>query len=131
MNSVVLIGRLTKDVEVRRTNTGKPVASFTIAVQRDKENTDFINCVAWNGTAELLEKYTSKGHRLCLEGRIQTRTYDANDGRKVYVTEVVAHRVELLESKSKDPRAEHPQQTDNTLGQHGTTWGWEDDDIQF
>ena len=99
MNSVNLIGRVTKDIELKVTQSGNSVTSFTLAVQRDKDNADFINCVAWNKTAEVLNNYVSKGHRIALNGRIQTRTYDDNNGRKVYVMEVVANRIHLLEKK--------------------------------
>lgn len=113
MNSVALIGRMTRDVELRRTNSGKAVASFTLAVNRDKETADFINCIAWNKTAEILAQYTSKGHKVGVEGRIQTRTYDDNNGKKVYVTEVVANRIELLESKPQEKQEE--KQVDNSF----------------
>lgn len=99
MNNVSLIGRITKDIELRKSTSGKSVTSFTLAVQRDKENADFINCVAWNGTADLLCRYAKKGHRIGLNGRIQTRKYEDNTGHKVYITEVIANSIELLEKK--------------------------------
>lgn len=101
MNTVNLIGRIVKDVELRQTQTGKSVVQFTLAVSRTKEETDFINCVAWNQTAELLATYTHKGSLIGIEGRIQTRNYDNNQGQKVYVTEVIANRIEFLEPRSK------------------------------
>ena len=101
MNYTVLTGRITKDIELRQTQTGKSVVQFTLAVSRTKEETDFINCVAWNQTAELLATYTHKGSLIGLEGRIQTRNYDNNQGQKVYVTEVIANRIEFLEPRSK------------------------------
>ena len=102
MNNVALIGRVTKGIELKKSATGKSVTNFTLAVRRDKENTDFINCVAWNGTADLLYNYVKKGHRIGLNGRLQTRKYEDNTGRKVYVTEVIANSVELLEKKETD-----------------------------
>lgn len=105
LNKVILIGRITKDVELRRTNSGTAVVSFTLAVnnrfvQKDgNESTDFISCVAWSNTAEIMEKYVKKGMLLAVEGRIQTRTYDNKEGNKVYVTEVVCNGVTMLESK--------------------------------
>jgi single-strand DNA-binding protein len=101
MNKVLLIGRLTKQAELRYTPNGKAVASFTVAVQRNKEEADFINCVAWNKTAENLANYTSKGSLIGVEGSIQTRSYKNNEGKTVYVTEVWAQSVEFLSSKGK------------------------------
>lgn len=105
MNKVILIGRLTKDPELRTTESNKSVSSFSLAVdsfRRDSQGenqADFINCVAWEGLAENLAKYMKKGSKIAVEGRIQTRSYDAKDGTKRYVTEVVATSIEFLESK--------------------------------
>lgn len=105
MNKIILMGRLTKDPEVKYTNTGKAVAQFTLAVNRPIKNAegnyeaDFINIVAWNQTAEVVGNYVHKGQRLLVEGRLQIRTYDANDGSKRYVTEVVASNIEFIEKK--------------------------------
>lgn len=101
MNSVFLIGRLTKDAEVRiGTGNGMTVAKITLAVERlskDKEKTaDFINCVAFGKTAEVLEMYTGKGKMLAVQGRIQTGSYE-KDGKKVYKTEVVVDKIKLIE----------------------------------
>ena len=98
MNSVCLSGRLTKDIEIRVTPRGKKTASFTLAVRRDKDNTDFINCVAWEKTAEILAQYTSKGSLINAVGRINTRNYESN-GKKVYVTEVIVSQIELCGGK--------------------------------
>ena len=105
INKVILVGRLTRDVEVRKTGSGLSVASFTVAVSRrfarqDAQNNnqpsaDFISCVAWRQAADFLGNYGKKGTLIGVEGRIQTRSYDGNDGRKVYVTEVVCDTVEL------------------------------------
>jgi single-strand DNA-binding protein len=107
MNRVTLVGRLTKDVEVKKTQSDLSVASFTVAVDRrkskDQEDTaDFISCVAWRQQAEFLGNYARKGNRIGVDGRIQTRSYDDKDGKKVYVTEVVCDNVELLTSKSEN-----------------------------
>jgi single-strand DNA-binding protein len=105
MNKVILIGNLTKEVEVRYTQTNNTmVASFSIAVSRkfkkDGEQTaDFINVVAWGKTAEFVSKYFSKGLKIAIVGRIQTRTYDDDKGVKHYITEVVAEEVEFVEKK--------------------------------
>lgn len=106
INRVILTGRLTKDPELRKTQTGKSVANFTVAVDRmrrkDQEvaDTDFISCQAWNKTAEYIGNYAKKGTLIGVDGRIQTRNYDNASGQKVYVTEVVCDSVQLLESKS-------------------------------
>lgn len=104
-NIAVLIGRPTKDIELRTTQSGISVASFTLAVDRDsskqKDEADFVPCVAWNRTAEILSQYAGKGRLICVEGRIQTRNYDNKEGQRVYVTEVVAENVKLLPSGQK------------------------------
>lgn len=104
-NIAVLIGRPTKDIELRTTQSGISVASFTLAVDRDhskqKDEADFIACVAWNKTAEILSQYAGKGRLICVEGRIQTRNYDNKEGQRVYVTEVVVERLKLLPSGQK------------------------------
>ncbi len=107
MNKVVLIGRLTKDPELRYTTSNVAAASFTLAVNRTFQNqngvreADFINIVMWRKQAETAKKYLSKGSLIAVEGRIQTRNYDGADGKKVYVTEVVADNFEFLESKGQ------------------------------
>ncbi|MGI6511908.1 MAG: single-stranded DNA-binding protein [Catenisphaera adipataccumulans] len=105
VNRVVLIGRLTRDLELRRTQSGTSVLSFTLAVGRrspqpGQPDADFINCVAWSKTAELMAQYLHKGSMCAVEGRIQTRNYENNQGQRVYVTEVVAESVQFLDSRS-------------------------------
>ena len=104
MNSVVLIGRLTKDVDLRYSNNQTAVGRFTSAVDRhDKDkNCDFINCIVFGKSAENLEKYVKKGNKVAISGRIQTGSYTNKDGNKVYTTDVVAERVEFVESKQKE-----------------------------
>ena len=105
MNKVILIGRLTKDVDVKQTSNGTSVANFTLAVNRDFKNAegkydaDFISCFAFKNTAEIISKYVHKGDRLGIAGRISTRKYEGNDGRMVYVTEVKVDDFEFLEPK--------------------------------
>ncbi|MCI9292974.1 MAG: single-stranded DNA-binding protein [Erysipelotrichaceae bacterium] len=106
INRVVLVGRITKDPELRKTQSGASVVSFTLACNRRNKqegqpDADFINCQAWGKTAEVICQYVFKGHLLGLEGRIQTRSYDDKDGKRVYVTEVVADSVQFLESKKQ------------------------------
>lgn len=103
INRVVLVGRLTRDPMLRKTQTGKSVASFTVAVNRrfgQNEQADFISCVAWEKTAEILTQYTKKGSLIALEGRIQSSSYDDKDGKRVYKQDVVCDNLQLLESKS-------------------------------
>lgn len=108
MNIAVLQGRLTKDVEVRYTDTGKVVANFTLAVNRpftDKDGqreADFIPIVLWNKTAEVAGNNIHKGDRLLVEGRIQVRNYTDKNGVKRYITEVVGDRIEFIEYKQKN-----------------------------
>lgn len=102
INKAILMGRLTRDPELRHTGSGTPVCSFSIAVDNgygDNRSTDFINCVAWNKTAEFVEKYFTKGRMIIVVGRIQTRTWEGQDGKKNYATEVVASEVSFGESK--------------------------------
>jgi single-strand DNA-binding protein len=102
MNNVTLLGRLTKDPDMRYTTGGTSVCTFTLAVDRfKKDEADFINIVTWNKTADLCEKYLAKGRLVALVGRIQTRNYEGTDGKKVYVTEVVADQVKFLPNGQK------------------------------
>ncbi len=102
MNKAIIIGRLTRDPEMRTTGSGINSTSFTVAVSRNYANqngereTDFINCVAWRKQAENISKYCTKGTQVAVEGRIQTRSYDAQDGTKRYVTEIIADNVTFL-----------------------------------
>ena len=105
MNHWTGIGRLTRDPEVRYTQSGKACAKFTLAVDRRRggdgnQQADFIQCVAWEKTAEVISQYCTKGKKIAVEGRIQTRSYDGNDGAKRYVTEVVVQSMEFCDSKS-------------------------------
>lgn len=120
INKVLLIGRLTRDPEVRTTPSGVTVASFTLAINRNFKNqegnydADFINISVFNKQAENIGKYVSKGSLIGCEGRIQTRSYDGQDGNKRYVTEVVAEHVEFLSSIN------HKHEIDNTQNQEIT-----------
>jgi len=97
LNSVVLIGRLTADPELRKTNNGISVTTFTLAVDRiGRGEADFIRCVCWRGTAEAVANHMSKGRMVAVEGRIQVRPWETDDGNKRTTTEVIAHRVQFL-----------------------------------
>ena len=102
INKAIIMGRLTRDPELRHTGSGTPVCSFTVAVDNgyaENRHADFINCVAWNKTAEFVSKYFTKGRMIIVIGRIATRTWEGQDGKKNYVTEVVANEVSFGESK--------------------------------
>jgi single-strand DNA-binding protein len=129
MNKVSLIGRLTKDVEVRYTQTTNTmVANFTLAVKRrmakeGEQQADFINCIAWGKTAEFVSKYFKKGNQLGACGRIQTRTWEDN-GQKHYATEVIVEEIYFTESKKDEP-------TDVTSDIYEGTMTAEDTDLPF
>lgn len=115
MNSICLVGRLTKDVELRYTPSNVAVATFTLAVNRTFKNengereADFINCVMWRQQAENLANWAKKGALIGITGRIQTRSYDNQQGQRVYVTEVVAENFQLLESKGQGNQGQQRQ----------------------
>ena len=108
MNKAILIGNLTKDPQVNKTQSGLSVVKFTLAVTKrmseGKEHTDFIPCVAWRQTADIISQYTAKGSKIAVEGEITTGSYDdKTTGKKVYTTDVTVDRVELLtKSEKKD-----------------------------
>jgi single-strand DNA-binding protein len=108
INNVTLVGRLTKEVDLRFTQNGKAVANGTLAVNRPFKNAngeteaDFINIVIWGKPAENTANYTNKGSLIGVTGRIQTRNYENNEGKRVYVTEVVADSVQFLDTKKKE-----------------------------
>ena len=107
MNKIILIGRMTKNAEVRYTQSNKAVAQFSLAVNRPgNKETDFINIIAWDKLGEIVQKYTHKGSLIAVEGRLQTRTYEDNNGNKKYITEVVANNINLLEPKNKQKQTE-------------------------
>lgn len=125
MNKVILMGRLTKDPEIRYTQNNTPVCNFTLAVDRrfskDKQ-ADFISCQAWQKTAEFISKYFQKGSMIAVVGRIQTRTWEDSEGKKRYITEVIVDEAYFTGSKSKT-------ETDKATD----TWppDYEDDDLPF
>ena len=112
LNRVILIGRLTRDPELRYTPSGVAVAQFTVAVdrpfssQKDEKETDFIPIVTWRQLAEACAEYLKKGRLVAVEGRIQVRSYENNQGKRVYVTEVVADNVRFLESAQRNEQRE-------------------------
>lgn len=121
MNKVILVGRISSEIELRYTSSNVPVASFSLAVNRPHTNAegereaDFINIVVWRKPAENLKDYMSKGSRIGVEGSIQTRSYEDNNGNKRYVTEVVASSVEFLESKKQTTEKEETHNEQQSL----------------
>ena len=121
MNKVFLIGRLTRDPELRYTGSNTPVATFSLAVNRNFTNqagereADFINIVVWRKQAENVKNYLSQGSQVAIDGRIQTRSYDDNNGQKRYVTEVVADNVEFLGSKGSN--SQNQSQSSNEMSE--------------
>lgn len=126
INKAVIIGRSTKDAEIRSTSTGKLVASFTLAVDRDYKNAqgerdaDFIPCVAWGKLAEICERYITKGKQVAVAGRIQTRNYEDRNGQRRYITEVIVSDLQLLGSRQEQqdqdaPRGFEPMEYDDSF----------------
>lgn len=118
MNKVILMGRLTRDPDVRTTQGGKTVARMTLAVDRRKgadgqKEADFLALIAWEKIAEIADNYLHKGSKILVEGRLQSRSYDAQDGSKRYVTEVIVSNLEFCESRK--------QEAAGPAGQFGTT----------
>jgi single-strand DNA-binding protein len=119
MNRVVLVGRLTKDPELKYTPNGVATASFTLAVNRSFTNSsgereaDFINCQVWRKPAENVANYLKKGSLAGVDGRIQTRNFEGQDGKRVYMTEVVAESVQFLEPKNNQSGNQGQSQNNN------------------
>lgn len=126
LNVITIMGRLTHDPELRRTNSGKPVASFTLAVDRDyapdgqERETDFIDCVAWNGTAEFAQKYFTKGSMMVVRGRLQLRSWTDKEGNKRRTAEVLAENLYFGEPRKTQ---EGSNQTQSQNGYPGSTGG--------
>ncbi len=144
VNNVVLVGRITRDPELRHSASGSAVCSFSLAINRNFKNqageyeADFVNCVAFNQTANLMEQYVNKGQLISVQGRLQSRSYDDNTGRKVYVTEVVCNTVSFLESKrSMDNSNNVPDmsspapQTNQSFDAQDIDVSIDDDDLPF
>lgn len=131
MNKAILIGRLTKDPEIRMTNSGNTVATFGLATNRNYKNadgerlSDFHNIVVWNKLADLIGKYCFKGDMVSITGEIQTRSYEARDGSKRYITEIIAYEVEFL-----TPKKSHQTRTSDGGVPEGFT-EIDDEDLPF
>lgn len=146
LNRVTLVGRITKDPEIRHTQSGVAVSTFTIAVSRPYTNqsgekeADFIQCVVWRKQAENMSKYVTKGSLLGIDGRIQTRSYDAQDGSKRYITEIVCDNVTYLDTRNTSENDNDEYQYDDsysqvekeeTVAQKSDKVDFSDDDLPF
>ena len=143
LNRALLVGRLTRDPELRRTGSGKAVASFTLAVNRnfktgDGQEADFINIVTWGKVAENTANYCSKGSLVSVDGRLQTRNYENNQWQKIYVTEVIADSVQFIQTNRNNNTATAAQAPTNSYVPNEPIQQFEDeglvmeeDDIQF
>ncbi|QDX91101.1 single-stranded DNA-binding protein (plasmid) [Brevibacillus laterosporus] len=137
LNRVILIGNLTKDPELRYTPNGVAVATFTLAINRPysgsngEKETDFINIVAWRQLADLCANYLAKGKKAAVEGRLQTRSYDNKEGKKVYVTEVVADNVQFLSSQGSQASGSSGNNNSDPFAESGKPINISDDDLPF
>lgn len=137
LNSVVLVGRLTKDPELRYTPSNQAVATFSLAVNRPFKNqngereADFINCVIWRQQAENLANWAKKGALIGITGRIQTRGYENQQGQRVYVTEVVADNFQLLESRKDRETGQSQGYGQPDFGRQAEPMDISDDDLPF
>lgn len=141
INNITLVGRLTKDADLRYTSDGTATGTFTLAVNRPFKNAqgeqeaDFINCVIWRKSAENFVNFTRKGSLVGITGRIQTRNYENKEGQRVYVTEVVADNFALLEKKSDNAQQSQPRQTNqrqsDPFASHGEPFSVTDDMLPF
>ena len=137
INNVVLIGRLTRDVELRYTPSNIANATFNLAVNRNFKNAagdreaDFINCVMWRQQAENLANWTKKGMLIGITGRIQTRSYENQQGQRIYVTEVVAENFQLLESRNSQQQTNQSGNSSNSYFGNANKMDISDDDLPF
>ena len=140
LNKVILMGNLTKDPELRYTATNVPVCSFTIAVTRsfakpgEERQADFINCVAWRQTGEFISKYFTKGRKIAVSGALQTRTWDDQEGKRHFATEVVVDEAHFTDSKKDSEGESRPANAfgrENSQNIEGFTPIDSDDDLPF
>lgn len=139
MNVVILTGNIGNEIDLRTTPSDKKVCSFSLAVRESKDETIWVNIVAWNKTAEILDKYAHKGSKIAVNGRLSIRNYNDKEGNKKYVTEVIANSVELLDSKgsnNSDGSYKTKPQSANVEYSKGTTENFEaisdtDDSLPF
>jgi single-strand DNA-binding protein len=136
MNITMLVGRLTKDSELRFTENEKKVGNFTLAINRDYKNTngeyetDFINCVVFGEQAETLNKYTQKGDLIGVQGRLQTRNYEDKEGKKHYITEVLVNKVQFLSTKNSQKNENNVESSDPYV-EMGNKVAFDEDSLPF
>lgn len=136
MNNVQLIGRLTRDIDLRKTPQGDSVGRFTLAVDRKFKNkqgeyeTDFINCQIWRQAADTLARYAHKGTKIAVDGNIRTGSYENQQGQKVYTTEVVVNNFYFVESRQQQ-QEQTPVQQDSPFSNFGTQVDISEDDLPF
>ena len=134
LNHITIAGRLTKDPEIRRTQAGTPVASFTLACERDfkaqdgSKETDFLDCVAWRSKAEFIGKYFTKGRAVCVSGRLQIRNWEANDGTKRRSAEIEVEQVYFADAKASGPAGTEYELRQTPLGKPDEDYPVIDDD---
>ena len=144
MNKVCLTGRVTKNIELKYTQNNIAITNFTLAVTRKFKNqngeyeSDFINCIAYKSTAELLSKYVEKGDLLGIDGRIRTRNYEDKDGKRVYVTEIIVDSMDFLQAKKEEKSPVENEKSpvksglnDDVFSEFGSSIEITDDDIAF
>ncbi|HFH6673907.1 TPA: single-stranded DNA-binding protein [Streptococcus agalactiae] len=137
INNIVLVGRMTKDAELRYTPSNQAVATFSLAVNRNFKNqsgereADFINCVIWRQKAENLANWAKKGALVGITGRIQTRNYENQQGQRIYVTEVVAENFQLLESRNSQQQTNQSGNSSNSYFGNANKMDISDDDLPF
>ena len=140
LNNVVLIGRIVNDLEIKKTGSGKSVLKFRVAVNRkfNKDEADFINCIAWDKTADFMSNYLNKGSLVSIEGRIETGNYKDKDGKTIYTTDVVVDRLQALESRKQREEYQnnnHYQNNDsstkNSVSDNEPTLDITSDDLPF
>ncbi|CNC36533.1 prophage LambdaSa1%2C single-strand binding protein [Streptococcus agalactiae] len=137
INNIVLVGRMTKDAELRYTPSNQAVATFSLAVNRNFKNqsgereADFINCVIWRQQAENLANWAKKGALVGITGRIQTRNYENQQGQRIYVTEVVVENFQLLESRNSQQQTNQSGNSSNSYFGNANKMDISDDDLPF
>ena len=126
MNSIVLLGRATSSIELKQTQSGKPVATFSLAVKRPftKDTTDFFTICAWDKNAEILSRYVGKGDQICIRGFLQTRSWEDGNGNKRYATEVVAQDFTFCESKKNSETNDTPRNQNASQREFGASGGY-------
>lgn len=123
MNTIVLLGRTTSDIELKQTQAGKSVATFSLAVKRPftKDVTDFFNITVWDKQAELVSKYVGKGDQICIRGYLQNRTWEDSNGNKRYATDVIAQEITFCESKKDSESNSHYENQNGSQSKFGAS----------